>query len=510
MRVPKLSKKAESSKASTPTTASEFLEQGSIDEESGDRWLGSDLAKSLRFYDKAYLNYAQATRLDGSLIDAYYNASRLLLHVYQIVKKVPESNSIIMENKLILNIAQNAGQVSNDLLYNYAIVNLEWLELQKEDDLVSFDSLIEVYKKISGIFEQLLKQQTEELTRFVQDLENIDSETSSLNTVGQNDNSNPSPTQEELISEDGVIQPTDLFETVLSAYKLIQVIFENASSNDIIPSLNQLVLSLLDVNDTISHKLITNYSEASHITEMVSNISSSQINELKLIKLNIVGLMETDPIKVIDMWTSDQEVTNDVAEKYMIASDNLQSLLDRNDINLTAINNHGNESDKDVFWKILTFQNNMLKKAQELVNNQMQTEKKNNLQSYELGSLIGQLSEIIIARADIEVQRSSIVDYPTSVNNHQVLFNNSKNLLKNAMNIANLNGGLRERIIEKIHREQCKLEAVFRLCLLEGKTSIEELDKIMTRPRWTVELPNLKKLGIYDGFGINDIIKNLE
>ena len=96
-------------------------------------------------------------------------------------------------------------------------------------------------------------------------------------------------------------------------------------------------------------------------------------------------------------------------------------------------------------------------------------------------------------------------DYPPSVDNNEILFNNAKNLLRNAMNISNLNGGLRERMVEKIAREQAKLESVFRLCLLEDKKTVDDLDRIMTRKRWTEELPNLKKLGIYDNFGINDI-----
>ncbi|RCK57295.1 hypothetical protein Cantr_06879 [Candida viswanathii] len=519
MRLPKLSKKAEGSKSAVPTTATEYLEQGSIDEESGDRWLGSDLAKSLRFFDKAYASYIQAIRLDSGLVDAYYNSARLLLHVYQIVKKVPSNHDVFTENgplRVIQNIdqiisgyedalrvCQQQGDVLNDLLYNYAIVFLEWLELQLENEDVEYGELVEVYKKILEVFQKLLVQQTEDLQKFVQDLENIDSETGSINTGNSGNNGNE-PTQEELVSEE-VVQPTDLLETLLSSYKLIQSMYENASSAAILPSVNELVAPLLELNDQISQLLIEKYSESSHVSDMVSNITLADINELKLIKLNIVALTETNILEVVELWKNEQELPEDVPEKYMVASDNLQTLLDRNDINLETINQQGSEQDKETFWKILTVQNNMLKKAQDLVNSQMQAQKKNNLQLEDLGSLIAQLSEIIIARADIELQRSLIKDFASSVNNREVLFNNAKNLLRNAMNISNLNGGLRERMAEKISREQCKLEAVFRLCLLEDKRSVEDLERIMTRKRWTQELPNLKKLGIYDGFGINEI-----
>lgn len=520
MRLPKLSKKLESNKTQIPTTASEFLEQGSIDEESGDRWLGSDLSKSLRFFDKAFANYLQAGQLDSSLSDAYYNSARLLLYVYQIVKKVPHNHDAITGNGPLrviqsieqiinvyeeaLTICQRLGGALNDLLYNYAIVYLEWLELQQQQDEVGLQKLVEVYHKILEVFQKILVQQTEDLQKFIQDLANIDSDTGSINTKGSNGNNNNEATQEELVSEE-VVQPTDVFETLLSSYKLIQYMYENAISNEVIPAINKLIAPLLELNDQISQLLIEKYSEMTHLTDMVSNITMHDINELKLIKLNIVALTEIDIMEVVELWRNDQEISADVSEKFMIASDNLQSLLDRNDINLETINLDGSQANKEKYWKILTFQNSLLKKAQELVNAQMQSQKKNNLQLEDLGSLIAQLSGIIVARADIELQRSTMINYPPSMDNHEILFNNAKNLLKNAMNTANLNGGLRERMSEKIAREQSKLEAVFRLCLLENKRSIEDLDRIMTRKRWTEELPNLKRLGIYDNFGINDI-----
>ena len=52
--------------------------------------------------------------------------------------------------------------------------------------------------------------------------------------------------------------------------------------------------------------------------------------------------------------------------------------------------------------------------------------KKSNLQLEDLGSLIVQVSEVIIARADIELQRSLINNYSSSVNNHLVLMTNCK------------------------------------------------------------------------------------
>lgn len=529
MRFRRLPKKSEIKKVYLPSTATEYLEQGSIDEESGERWLGSDVSKCLRFFNKAYSNYIQAIKLDPKLLDAHYNSVRLLLHTYQTFKRIPSGHDIAIENaslEVVQNISdiriayenslervQQLGQVPNDLLYNYAIVYLEWLESQQEEQddesslLVSFEQVVEVYDRVQGIFQNLLNSQMEELERFVNDLQNIDTNNFSGGDIyiGNSSSSSDKTKQEELTSEE-VVQPTDLFETVLSSYKLIQSVYENASSNDLIQTVSQLVAPLLQINDNVANELIIKYSESSHVNSMISNITLKDVNELKLVKLNLLALAETNIFRLLDIWKNDNEIPETLPEKFMVASDSIQALLDRNDINLLTVNSQGTESDKDTFWKILTFQNNMLKRAQELLNELMQLQKKSNLQLEDLGSLIVQVSEVIIARADIELQRSLINNYSSSVNNHLVLMTNCKNLLKNAINIASLNGGLRERMMVKINREQCKLEAVFRLCILENRTSIEELDKVMTRNKWVNELPNLKKLGLYDDFGLNKII----
>ena len=96
---------------------------------------------------------------------------------------------------------------------------------------------------------------------------------------------------------------------------------------------------------------------------------------MKLVKLNLLALAETNIFRLLDIWKNDNEIPETLPEKFMVASDSVQALLDRNDINLLTVNSQGTESDKDTFWKILTFQNNMLKRAQELLNEQMQLQK---------------------------------------------------------------------------------------------------------------------------------------
>lgn len=93
--------------------------------------------------------------------------------------------------------------------------------------------------------------------------------------------------------------------------------------------------------------------------------------------------------------------------------------------------------------------------------------------------------------------------YEPAAQHRRVLFANCQNFLKNASTLASQSGGLRERALEKQQRHKSKIDAVLRLCILEGKTSVGELDAILGRSRWVSELPNLVRMGYFRQFGID-------
>ncbi|RLV96694.1 Uncharacterized protein JA1_000098 [Spathaspora sp. JA1] len=502
---------------SNPITGEDFLIQGSIDEESGDRWLGSDLSKSLRFYQKAYTSYLQAIELsNNSLLDCYYNSARLLFSVYSSyfkedvdmsgltnvdevfnarVSVVQPLTNIVKAHELAINIARSStGRIPFDLLFNTVVVYTELLEIEQENPNSDFNYLIEIFLKIKELLMILMEGQVIELENFVQELTSqVNNEptsvTPSSSEVGEQH-------QEEL-SEEEVVQPVDLYETVIASYKSIQALYENVTNEQHLIHVNDIISQLLELTDRLSSTLVEKFSETSVVkNDMLANITQDQINQLFLNKTVILGLATTDINQVLEIWQN-SELPN-IPERYMIASDNIQALIDRNDLAVSP--------DKELFWKCLSQQSTLLKRAQELLNETYIARKKiPSGVEQGLGSLICQLSEIMIARADLEVQRSSIPDLEISSRNRDVLLTNVRNLLKSAMNIANSNGGLREKITEKLQREKKKSQAVFRLCLVENRISVEELDQIMTRKRWTIELPAIQKLGYYNQFGVQNL-----
>lgn len=509
-----------------PQTADEFLEQGAVDEESGDRWLGSDLSKALRFYQKAYEQYLMAIKLSPNVtLDSYYNASRLLFHVYNQYFKTDgvsiydlvnvesaitgRDDSVIQNLSAVVSAHEKAIEVANslnvrvplDLLFNTALVYTEVIEIQQETELDEFNTVLEYGYKTQEIFQRLIEQQTTDLQKFISDLNEMENE--NLTSNSGNGNEDTSPQEEEYTSEE-VLQPPDIFETILASYKLAQAILENVSNPGIqIVQALDMINPFLTVCEAVANDLILNFGDANNVkSDMISSITQNTVEDYEVCKTYIKGLTINDFNQLYELW-SDGKLPQ-IPERYMLAADNIQTLIDRNDISLNTVNS--NQMTVEVYWKALTQMGNNYKQAQELLN-LILTEKKKKLSGADdgLGSIISQICSIIIARSDIDLQRSQIQNYEPALKHKDVLFQNCKTFLKNAMNIANTTGGLRERATEKLQREKRKSEAVIRLCILEKKSSLQELDSIMGRRRWTAELPSLSKLGYFDAFGVSDI-----
>lgn len=515
-----------------PQTAEEFLEQGSIDEESGDRWLGSDLSKALRFYNKAYEAYLKSIEVSKFAdLDSYYNSSRLLFHVYNHytnsgIKYYQLTNidevlgagnySVVQELPLIvrahekaIDVATNAGEkLSTDLLYNTALVYVEVLEYHQDKYDANFDDLLSLSIKAQELLKNVIEQQTKDLKAFIDELQGI-----SAPKNEESDSINPglatSNTKEEEFTSEEVLQPTDIFETIQAGYQLAQSILENITNPE-----KELIMTLDCINpflttcDNIAQELWENFSEATNkIPDMISSLTENQMKEYIIMKKIITGLAINNLDQLLEHW-NDSTLPN-TPSRFNAASDNIQVFLDRYDIDVSTANS--NPDVASLLWKALSSMTNNYKKAQELLNIEL-NEKKKLPSGVEggIGSLLVQVSAASLSRADIDIQRCQLKNFEASVKNHDVLLQNAKTLLKNTMTVANSTGGLREAATEKFQRENKKIEACLRMCILENKHSIDELDSIIGRISWVNELPNIKKLGYYEVFGINNIDSDID
>lgn len=508
-------------------TGEELVEKAIEEEEMGDRWLEADLSKSLRFYQRSYECYVQALfkhiESDEVKFDVLYNISRLLFHVYtefcategtniadlsgiENVTQSPDSvikplEEIVLYHERAFEFSKDVGHISLDLLYNIIIAYTAVIEKYNDDSHQTQIQMLQMAAKGQEIIKVLLEKQTALLRQFVEDISVMqdnadleDNESLSNNEYLENnaimEDTNKKDVKLEVISEK-VIQPDDAFETVLEGYKLVQATLENVESDSELVLFQQFMNPLIRELTDFQMELCNDYSEATNrVPDYLASISEVLLGQAEIAVTYIKGLVTNDLDEIIRLWGD--IYLPDTPEKYMVFTDNLQEYLDRNDLNLTTCKN-GDQHKISLFWKILTLMNNNLKIALE----KLKIEKETNAE--DKSRINNTLVNLMIQRSDVDIQRCQL-KYEQGSKELNILLQNAKVFLKNGMMLANTSSGLREKISEKALRNHRKVECVLRMCILEGKTSVFELDSILGPSIWRRHLRELKKLDYFDDF----------
>lgn len=513
-----------------PVTTEDLIEEGAANEESGDRWLSTDLAKALRFYQNAYSDYRNAISADNSgfvaLQDAYYNALRLLFLVYTQYSKndsidvtklsnveevlTGDENSVVQEISAILvaherSMAVGPGSAPSDLLYNSVLVYTDAID--DTDDA----GLVEQYAtKGLALVKEVLKVQVDEFHEFLEatdqstNLQNTDQSMSagdlpanSRPDSAENTGANPALSTPAYSSDSTpsytpvtTVQPPDILDTVIAGLGLFQTVLESVGGD--VTSLDAAVAFMGPFSAeicTVGDQIVREYFPHS---DRAAAIDLDSRNEYMLAKTYVRAL--SCQLEQIFLLWEHPDLPN-TAQRYMLAADCVGTVLERSRTSADP------KSAPDVYWAALTKMNNYFKQAQDLLNAEYQEKKAKGMSDSHtgVGELISQISKVYIARADIDLQRSQ-VENEQGQKNAQLLFNNSKAFLKNAMNLAKVSGGIRETAVERSRRERCRYEAVSRLCLLEGKTSEQELNSIMGSGMWEADMASYGELWYFQKF----------
>ncbi|KAM9912788.1 hypothetical protein OXX69_002240 [Metschnikowia pulcherrima] len=479
---PKLSKKLSAAKKqekaakNEPESVDDYIEEGAIEEESGDRWHGSDLAKALRFYQKAYTNYRKAIDIGSPdqrpLVQlAHYNASRLLFHVYTQYQRtdgvdiseltnVTEvvdagSSSVYQKISKIVKAHETAieyagADAPTDLLFNAAIVYIEAIE-----ETNASAEIFEMASRSMQLLKGVLERQASELEV-----------TSGVKPADVDPNEFTSP--------------ADMLDTVISVFSLVQTLYESvggtAEKNAAVTS---LVGQFVTDSDTVGRQILGN-----------ADIKQEQRLEYLLGKTYASAASCASLKDVFAEW--DNSFLPQSPERYMSAADCIESFMSR-----TNINSPYSETPEE-YWDALTKMDQYFKQAHEMLNTKFKEAKASpaSSQTLGLGSIISQIAKVCIARSDIDLQRSHL-PLEKAVANSLILQANAKAFVKSAMNMAKQSGGMRETIVEKVQRERRRIEAVCRLCALERKASEQELDTIVGAGRWQSEIENMRELWVY-------------
>lgn len=262
-RIPKFASKKQKKAAFIPSTAAEFLDCGVEEEESGDRWVDSgDIAKAVRFYQKAAGYYQQAiSNVQSSgglpaagqsvsenrqiLEDAMYNLSRMQYAIYTKVVKTGEVDGfdpkrigvpldgsgivptdiqqVLKTQEEAMNISQQVnggaqfGTVSIDLLYTYGQVLAEAGEEAEN---------VQAVQRAAECFQKVLERQVTVLREMEGDEveESADQSETLLPAQTQSQQQKNDSTVQVLVSEGTA--PSSLVETITSLLDCLNTLLE--------------------------------------------------------------------------------------------------------------------------------------------------------------------------------------------------------------------------------------------------------------------------------------------
>lgn len=396
----------------TPKNSEEFLDAGIEEEDGGDRWLNSgDIAKGVRFYQRAYNLYRQCIDASSSSSnnndkqDAIYNICRMEYVIYcrvikpgiydEIKDQLENDEAVIVKD--IINIGKHyedaidlLGGVENcnsiDLLYNYGQVLIETGE--EIDDL-------EFLKKGVGIFELVMSKQSEQLKQLegfteIQEHQGQEEET--------NDNQNHNNSNN--------FGPNALAETLTTYLQGLYLILEDENSS------------------------IENFdSKQDHVVEIIDKfnqlkatyaIAPKLIEDMEVIKLQIQGLKfikNADLDGLIDLIRSQENNSeNDIVPRYMIEID---LFLDYITHNAAVLSDH-------LKWKCYSLALNSASNGLKKLSDTSST-----------SDPINQI-KLWIIKGDLEWLRLNLKqnNFPNAIHNSKTLESNAKSFYTTAINLT--------------------------------------------------------------------------
>lgn len=525
VRFPKKGKKNVESKRQL-ITQNDYYEEATVYEEQAERWLLSDIKKSLRFYIEAFRLYENSLiqgqePTEKGTYDIYYNETRLLLQIYtdymanegyinilqyvnlndipnvnNILKSLPE---IVEKLEFVYNKFVHTNNDLWDLEFNLLTSYLSLLE-SNETYSIYGENVLELANKFIELAQALIKKQIQELETWQNVITNHDTNNNSYanlirDTLDEDDSNknsvhdgsgiithstNSNDKNEETMEVSDQITQETLSEVLVDCYKFVEVILEiltqsklaiNGSENNNmnivqINYLEDLVEKFyLQLNDIISTGLNNIQFDFENLEVAMCTVEGYRT----IVQGNLEALKE-----YIEM-----EVKTKNEENYL----NIQFVkIDTLDFAIECLTNHDNK----IEWELSSTLNKKLTEVRTsltAVRNDILTtgkfdQKKNN----RLSPIVFQLCNIYVSTADNELRRWIIkrdegTDEALKV--CEILLKNSKTLLSNAQKIAEKSCGMQETIVDKLRRNYIFNQSKSRLAMLATQERVEPISTIL-------------------------------
>ncbi|AGO10302.1 AaceriABL154Wp [[Ashbya] aceris (nom. inval.)] len=448
-------------------TQEEFYERAIQLEEQAERWILSDVVKSLRFYSQAYTAYEQGLfarePTDNDTYNILYNQSRLLLKVfseyraaddyidllsYVNLDAVPEASSILLPLPAIVSkfeaaVARFPEKCGWDLYFNLLTCFLMYLEAA--DEVPEFETS---YARFEAMAYELLQR----MQREIESLEPLQAKEEDLPPSGEQPAvaSMESSTTETVEMMDSA-SPQGLADSLVLIYRAVQLALEAA--------LDGARFSLPDPD--IRNRLLLSASRLRNNVEgahsFACGLAGADTKELRLARHSLECL--------------DALLATDLArfEALMQSADpaDIDAQLCNVDLLQTATTYI---QDLDTCWKLCGLLDRTLRTCQELLTAERSRIISTQSDLHRLSPTVFRLCDVLTSRADNDVHRLYIQKQGAAETGVlRILYKNARTLLGNSAAFAQKSCGFREYVTDKLKRNYVYHQAQRRLLFFDGQ-----------------------------------------
>lgn len=485
-------------------TQDDFYIEATEYEEQAERWMLSDIKKSLRFYLQALEAYERGLNASNATSEGtyniMYNQTRLFLNIYteylanngyinllQYVRldDIPEMSRLTLPLPEIVQRFEDVyqklyDQHTWDLTSNLLTCYLSLLE-STDTYKLSGDYMIQLTSKFVELTQLSVEYQLAELQSWNSVEENeehdddlqrdmINDGMESLPKDGSGisvaPNQNESNDVEENMEMSDQVTAATLSEVLVNGFKFVQCLMEIIIEN-----------RLGKLSDVILNPVQSNFLEemANKFTLQLSDIYKTSCASFPLDQKEIeIVLMESEGLKIIA--TGDIDYLERYISGIMPSSDlDTDLLLAKVDILAFALS-CVEEENLEVQWKACGMLGKVLNETRSMLSTLRQDIISGKLRSMSdhLSRLVFQQCDVLVSLSDNELRRW-VIKRSQEKNNSStldVLMKNSKTFLVNASKIAERPCGLEECIVDKLKRNYIYNQAQARLSLLDSEIEI--------------------------------------
>lgn len=417
-------------------TADDYMEAAIEEEDQGDRWIASDLAKGVRFYERAFGLYNQVlsrTTSEELIVDARYNMLRMQFFVYTKVVKsgyLPEiqgkianesgGNQVVVGKitdlvqlfRELISTASSRDDVDIDVLFNYAQV---LTEAGEEEDNAGY------LTEACQVFEAILARQMPQLEAIIQSFGSQESESVNEPSNDELEKVGESAKQDapRYAKQSEAVVPATVLETLVSLINSITSIYELDQPIDMDHQSDLVVnqiQALMAMNLPDSLKL-----EASAIDEALVAIAKLRSAQLLARQPATSQVLE----QLQSIWSDPAMASATSASRFLAQSDIFQDFA------------HQATSGSEAWQGLGQAAKSIDSPLQAAISSSSGT---SNISTQEK-------IRLWIQRGDIEFARSQL-DYEASIKHRSVLERNAQTYYRNASNVQSLGAGAAELHLE--------------------------------------------------------------